>query len=115
MSLVDPTGMLNLGIIAHAQSAAVQKKVGTMSTSDELSYEALQKTALSEVEKQASAVGNMTSSEALTQLDDEEQNQQEQTLMSRGEQEEEEVFEEEETSKTNSSNPLIGNLLNLKV
>ncbi len=115
MSLVDPTGMLNLGIIAHAQSAAVQKKVGTISTSDELSYEALQKTALSEVERQASTVGNMTSSEALAQLDEEEENQQEQSLMTRGEQEEEEVFDEEEEMKTNSSNPLVGNLLNLKV
>ncbi len=112
--LVDPTGMMNMGLVAHVQAASVQKAVQIESSSPDLAYESLQVDALKEVEKEASQLGSLTSAVALNELNDEEEaKEQEEFYEAQDKDEEEELIEEENYPR--ASDPFVGNLLNLKV
>ncbi len=108
--LVDVSGVINAGLIAHAQAASVQKSVQVENSSPELAYESIQNDAINEVKKEDGQIGHL-SSIALTELKDEEQEKEKQNMRESGQNTEEEIEEEE----INSSNPFLGHIVNLEV
>ncbi len=114
--LIDPTGMVNVGLVSHVQAASVQKAVQIESSTPDLQYESLQIDALKEVEKDASQLGSLSSAVALNELkDDDEKEEEKQMRQSKEREDEDEIENELEDEYPRSIDPFVGNLLNLKV
>ncbi len=110
--VVDRSGIINTTVVAHVQAQSVNKVAQSANFADEMAQAIIEEDALDKVSLESGQISELSSSEVAHKIRDEEENNENQFQEFSEDEEDNEEIQEENVLH---HDPLVGNLLNLKV